>query len=145
MWALWLTKWHCSKFSMSTSVSSAYPLHRLLRIHHHPSSGARTICKTVVDVQSGLSLTPHQETKKGNWEWVNARQRLAHSRPIKVMFYPRRPILKPYTSRDTSLSLLLLQTLNVVLPNNWLSHFYSIICTFNNTTIRALLSPWLLI
>jgi hypothetical protein len=40
--------------------------HRLLRIHHHLSSGAGTIGQLVVDVPSGISLTLPQETEKTN-------------------------------------------------------------------------------
>jgi hypothetical protein len=38
--------------------------HRLLDIHHHPSSGDGTIGQFVANVPSGLCLTPPQETKK---------------------------------------------------------------------------------
>jgi hypothetical protein len=31
--------------------------HRLLHIHHHPSSAADTVGQTVADIPSGLSLT----------------------------------------------------------------------------------------
>jgi hypothetical protein len=38
--------------------------HRLLHIHHHPSSVAGTMGQLAADVKSGLSLTPSQEIKK---------------------------------------------------------------------------------
>jgi hypothetical protein len=41
-----------------------FSFHQLIHIHHHLSSGAGTICQTMTDVPSGLSLTPPQETKK---------------------------------------------------------------------------------
>jgi hypothetical protein len=41
-----------------------FSFHRLLHIHHHLSSGAGTVGQLVVDVPSGLSLTPPQETGK---------------------------------------------------------------------------------
>jgi hypothetical protein len=51
-------------------VSSEYfgfpchSFHRLLHIHHHPSSGAGTVSQTVADVPSGLSHNPPEETKR---------------------------------------------------------------------------------
>jgi hypothetical protein len=52
-------------FPPSISVSLCqFSCHRLLHIHHHLSSGAVTVGQLVADVPSGLSLTPHQETKK---------------------------------------------------------------------------------
>jgi hypothetical protein len=39
---------------------------RLLHTHHHLSSGTGTIGQTVVDVPSGLILTPPKEAKKFN-------------------------------------------------------------------------------
>jgi hypothetical protein len=45
--------------------------HRLLHIHHHPSSGAGTIGQLVADVPRELSLTPPQEAKKKLlFEWT---------------------------------------------------------------------------
>jgi hypothetical protein len=40
-----------------------FSFYRLLHTHHLPS-GAGTIGQLVADVASGLSLTPHKETKK---------------------------------------------------------------------------------
>jgi hypothetical protein len=36
----------------------------MLDTHHHSSTGAGTLGKTVADVPSGLSLSPPRETKK---------------------------------------------------------------------------------
>jgi hypothetical protein len=43
-----------------------FSLHRLLHIHHHLSSMVGTIGQLIADVPSGLSLTPHQETKRNH-------------------------------------------------------------------------------
>jgi hypothetical protein len=37
--------------------------HRLIHIHHHPSSEAGKIGQTVADVPSGLSLSPPKDIK----------------------------------------------------------------------------------
>jgi hypothetical protein len=47
-------------FSPGTSVALAN--HSIL--FHHPTSGADTVDQIVVDVPSGLSLTPPKETKR---------------------------------------------------------------------------------
>jgi hypothetical protein len=49
-------------FSEYFGFPCQFSFHRLLHIHHL-SSGAGTIGQLVADVPSGLSLTPHQETK----------------------------------------------------------------------------------
>jgi hypothetical protein len=51
-------------FSEYFGFPCQFSFHRLLHIHHHPSSGVGTIGQLVTDVPSGLSLTPPQETKK---------------------------------------------------------------------------------
>jgi hypothetical protein len=53
-------------FSEYVGFPCKFLFHRLLHIHHHLSSGAGTIGQLVADVPSGLSLTPHQEIKKGD-------------------------------------------------------------------------------
>jgi hypothetical protein len=50
-------------FSEYFGFPCQFPFHRLLHTHHL-SSAAGTIGQMVADVQSGLSLTPPQETKK---------------------------------------------------------------------------------
>jgi hypothetical protein len=49
-------------FSEYFYVPWSFSFHRLLHTHHL-SSGSGTIGQLVVDVPSGLSLTPRQETK----------------------------------------------------------------------------------
>jgi hypothetical protein len=51
-------------FSEYFRFPSQFSFHQLLQIHHHLPSGAGTIGQTVADVQSGLSVTPPQETNK---------------------------------------------------------------------------------
>jgi hypothetical protein len=51
-------------FSKYFSFPCQFSFHRLLHTHHHLSHGAGKIGQLVADVPSGLSLTPHQETKK---------------------------------------------------------------------------------
>jgi hypothetical protein len=43
---------------------------QLLQNRHHLSSGTGTIGQLLVDVPSGLSLTPPQETKKKKKWWI---------------------------------------------------------------------------
>jgi hypothetical protein len=49
-------------FSEYFGFPRQFSFHRLLRIHHHLSSGAGTIGRIVADLPSGLSLTPPKET-----------------------------------------------------------------------------------
>jgi hypothetical protein len=57
-------------FSKYLGFSCPFSFHRLLHIHHL-SSGAGAIDQLVVDVPSGLGLTPPQETKKGGADVKN--------------------------------------------------------------------------
>jgi hypothetical protein len=50
-------------FSEYFGFPGQFSFHRLLHVHHL-SSGVGKIDQLVADVPSGLSLTPHQETKK---------------------------------------------------------------------------------
>jgi hypothetical protein len=66
----------CGEQSGTGHVPSEYlgfpcqAFHRLLHTLHHPSSDAGTISQILVDVPSGFSLTPPQETqKKGHKPW----------------------------------------------------------------------------
>jgi hypothetical protein len=52
------------------SFPCQFSVHRLLHIHHHLSSRAGTIGRTVADVPSGLSLTPPQGGEGGWGEQV---------------------------------------------------------------------------
>jgi hypothetical protein len=51
-------------FSKYFCFPCQFSFHRLLHSHHYLSSGAGTICQTVVDVPSGLSLTSHPQKRK---------------------------------------------------------------------------------
>jgi hypothetical protein len=46
------------------SFPCQFSFHRLLHIHHHLPFGTSTIGQLMADVPSGLSFTPHQETKQ---------------------------------------------------------------------------------
>jgi hypothetical protein len=64
IWDLWLTKWHWGRFSPNTSVSPAnsHSTNCSTLIIYHP--WLITIGQLMAEVPSGLSLTPHRETKK---------------------------------------------------------------------------------
>jgi hypothetical protein len=51
-------------FSEYFGFPCQFSFHQLLHSHHHLSPGAGTIDETVVDMPSGLSLTPPGENKK---------------------------------------------------------------------------------
>jgi hypothetical protein len=51
-------------FSEYFGFPCQFSFRRVLKIHHHLSSGAGTIGQLVADVQSELSLTPPEEAKK---------------------------------------------------------------------------------
>jgi hypothetical protein len=61
IWDFWCSRWHCGRFSPNTSVSCQFLFHRLLHTPHLPSGAGSQL---VADIPSGLSLTPHQDTKK---------------------------------------------------------------------------------
>jgi hypothetical protein len=47
-----------------------FSFHRLLRSHHHPSSGAGSIGQIVTDVPSGISLTKPQEKRSYEIKYI---------------------------------------------------------------------------
>jgi hypothetical protein len=51
-------------FSKYFGFPCQFSFHRLLHIHHHLSSGARTVGQIVDNLPNGLSLTPPKEIKK---------------------------------------------------------------------------------
>jgi hypothetical protein len=69
IWDLWCAKCHWGRFSPSTYISSAI----FIPPTHHLSSGSGKIGQLVADVPSGLSLIPHEETKKKTLKMLNVR------------------------------------------------------------------------
>jgi hypothetical protein len=57
-------------FSEYFGLPYVFGFHRLLHNHHHLLSAVGTVGQLVADVESGLSLTPPQETKKGSTYFV---------------------------------------------------------------------------
>jgi hypothetical protein len=69
-----VAKWHI--FFEYFGCPCQFSFYRLLHTHHL-SSGAGTIGHLVADVPSGLSFTPHQETKK-KASWFTRQKHSAH-------------------------------------------------------------------
>jgi hypothetical protein len=94
-------------FSEYFGFPCQFSFRRLLHIHHHLSSGARTIGQLVADVPSGLSLTPLQETKLTKLQtWSNlktTRELVTFSMTTLIVAYHLRVALRSLLDPRTSL------------------------------------------